>query len=536
MANFARHSYGTDWIPKYSENMWRMKKEDIERRRNAFGEQLKADTAMGTTLSPERQARADKEWGPGSGASFQRQSEYHKGQADAEKAEKDAENKAKLEQTALNQQVKVTDMGIKFVNMAVTTLNNGGMDGPAQDMFNRAQELLKKGGTEVDFSNILNSKEAKDKLSNGLMKTFTDILGKTDQDLTQANIRKVQAAYKKAEIGKVPGIENYSSVVQNLNTKLAAQKKQKQTENAAKAKRAQGMEAAKVKREQGMEDFKIKERFKQQNAQPKTVIDLTRKALAGDKESKQILGTMAAEKIASSEAIGEATAKGKVAGLLSVMDITGTVKAIREGRETIENVKNTFGIPIQEAMRKGVLAEEPGFNFVQPRAILASLTSSLRQQQKNRGSMGSFVKNISGQVNKIKGIADKMVKRAGLRAINVPYRELVTRFKGSGHENVFKAYMLEISREIDKLAQGSTGSVALGSVENQKLWDKVHDVNLSTKDLMIVLEGTKEMANVRLKSVDDELTETIKRMKNVRSNTTTSSNNGGTDEDPLGIR
>jgi len=252
MANFARHSYGTDWIPKYSENMWRMKKEDIERRRNAFGEQLKADTAMGTTLSPERQARADKEWGPGSGASFQRQSEYHKGQADAEKAEKDAENKAKLEQTALNQQVKVTDMGIKFVNMAVTTLNNGGMDGPAQDMFNRAQELLKKGGTEVDFSNILNSKEAKDKLSNGLMKTFTDILGKTDQDLTQANIRKVQAAYKKAEIGKVPGIENYSSVVQNLNTKLAAQKKQKQTENAAKAKRAQVME-----------DFRKKELFKQ---------------------------------------------------------------------------------------------------------------------------------------------------------------------------------------------------------------------------------------------------------------------------------
>lgn len=250
-------------------------------------------------------------------------------------------------------------------------------------------------------------------------------------------------------------------------------------------------------------------------AEPKadTKITLTKKALAGDVEAKLILD----EIVKQSEITAEASATGKLAGLHKAMDLEGSAKAILEGRETIENVRNTFGVPIQEIVRKKVLAVEPDFNFVQPRAIYASLKSSITQQQKNRGMMGSFVKNINKQVDKLDEISSDIVKRVGIRALDMPKREFITRFIGSGHEAVFKAYMKEVSAEIAKLAQGSAASIAQLPEENRKEWERIHDVNLSMKEILIVLRGTREMANIRLQSVEDEIQATEVRLEDVRA-------------------
>ena len=239
---------------------------------------------------------------------------------------------------------------------------------------------------------------------------------------------------------------------------------------------------------------------------------LIKRSLAGDPTAKAIL----AEKQRMGVEVAGAKATAAIGAKLGTIDIAGTAQAVLDGRETIENVKNTFGVPIQETIRKEVLKQDPTFNFNQPRATAKSLESSLIQQQKNRGMMGSFVKNINSQVDKLEKISKDLVKRIGVRALDLPRRELLTRVVGSGQEQVMAAYMKEISAEIAKLAQGSAASIAQLPESNRQEWEKIHDVNLSIRELLIVLNGTREMANIRLGSVDDEIKITIDKLKNVR--------------------
>ena len=149
------------------------------------------------------------------------------------------------------------------------------------------------------------------------------------------------------------------------------------------------------------------------------------------------------------------------------------------------------------------------------RETMKSFSTSLSTQQKNRGMMGSFVGNINKQIGEIERISKDLVTRFGVRALDMPRRELVTRAIGSGQENVLKAYLKEVSTEIAKLSQGSAASVQQLPEENRKEWDRIHDVNLSFGELTKVLNATKDMANMRLKSVDEELTRTIDAMEGV---------------------
>jgi len=259
-----------------------------------------------------------------------------------------------------------------------------------------------------------------------------------------------------------------------------------------------------------------KKRDKILNPTMKNKTELTMAALRGDAEAKAVLEEMNRDNLEMSELRSEATTKGKLAGLYGAMDLDAVANAIIAGEETIDHVHNTFGVPIQEVVRKKVLAIEPDFNFVQPRAIEKSLSSSLVQQQKNRGAMGNFVLNINGQLDKVSSIMDDVIKRIGVRALDVPFRELHVKYKGSGHERVLEAYMKEISVEIYKLSQGSSASVALLPEAGRKEWEKIHDFNLSYPQLKIVLEGTKDMANIRLKSVNDEIKATVKNFENIR--------------------
>lgn len=244
--------------------------------------------------------------------------------------------------------------------------------------------------------------------------------------------------------------------------------------------------------------------------------ELVKKALGGDQEAADILEEM----VANTEKKSFATTQGKFDAIYELMDIPGVASRIIAGDEIIDNVKNVFGLPIQEIARAEVLKQDPTFNFTQPRAIFKSLTASLQQQQKNRGTMGSFVTNINDQVSKLETMSKDIVKRVGIRALDFPIRSLRTRFIGSGHENVFAAFMKEISAEINKLSQGSTASVAQLPEENRKEWEKIHDVNLSMKELLIVLNGTRDMANIRLSSVDDEIDKTIDLLGDVRKKRT----------------
>lgn len=242
-------------------------------------------------------------------------------------------------------------------------------------------------------------------------------------------------------------------------------------------------------------------------------IKLTKQALAGDEEAKAILDNMTERKAVIAKASGEAMVEAK----LGAVDADGAARAIIEGRETLDNVRNTFGIPVQEYVRKKVLEMDPEFNFNKPRVKLAAVKSSYAQQQKVRGAMGSFVKNLNKQLIRVDDVIQDVIKRVGIRAIDLPMRELKTRFVGSGHEKVLESYMIEISNEIGKLSTGSSASIRELSTDAQERWAKIHDVNLSFKELKHVLDETGIMANMRLESVDEEMDETLDILSNVRS-------------------
>jgi hypothetical protein len=136
-------------------------------------------------------------------------------------------------------------------------------------------------------------------------------------------------------------------------------------------------------------------------------------------------------------------------------------------------------------------------------ATFKTLEKSLAFQEKQHGSIGNFVRNINKQVDYAETLFDKL-SRTDVRALNMPIRELKTRFVGSGMENIYTMFMKEISAEAAKLSQGSSQSIAQLPEGNREDWEKIHDLNLPFKEAIILLRGTKSAANMRLASVTEE--------------------------------
>ena len=258
------------------------------------------------------------------------------------------------------------------------------------------------------------------------------------------------------------------------------------------------------------------------NPKAKNMIDLTRDAIKGDEESKGILLTMAQADLKKVGSSARMATKGKLEGLYEVMDLDGTAENIYKGKETIDQVRNTFGVPIQEAVRKKVLnlAEadtgKREFNFVQPKAIRNSLEGSLKKQQKQYAVMVAFIETIHKQSGRLRGLAQD-VQRTGLRALNVPWRELKTRFVGSGKEMALEMLTKEISAEINKLVQNSQDSVALLPESARKEFERIHDPNLSLKELGVVIDYTTQIANDRYHAFGNSIDLTTSELGNVRT-------------------
>ncbi len=124
---------------------------------------------------------------------------------------------------------------------------------------------------------------------------------------------------------------------------------------------------------------------------------------------------------------------------------------------------------------------------------------SLKNMAKQEGPMDAFVGNINKQIAKVKQLYDNN-DRTGLRMLDLPVRELKTRALGSGEEAVKASYLLEISNEIGKLSSGASASVQQLSDSAKEDWKKVHDVNLSMKDIMTIVNATRDQANMRMES------------------------------------
>lgn len=241
-----------------------------------------------------------------------------------------------------------------------------------------------------------------------------------------------------------------------------------------------------------------------------TIPELTRAALDGNKKAQTILDKMMERDVEKAGKSNEAL----VAARLATVDLEGTAKGIIAGRILMADVKNTFGIPVQEAVRAEVLKIDQKFNFALPQAAYKALSSSLRTQEKQRGMMGSFVRNLNKQITRVDEMGQEL-GRLGVRVLDLPKREAITRLKGSGAEKAYEAYMLEISNEIAKLSTGSSQSIRELSTDAQERWGKIHDPNLSINEMKKILSETRTMAQMRITSTDEELQFTRDRIVNL---------------------
>ena len=162
----------------------------------------------------------------------------------------------------------------------------------------------------------------------------------------------------------------------------------------------------------------------------------------------------------------------------------------------------------------GMELEKPGMSFSGKAADIEADSKSLGNQQKIRDMMASFVSNMNSQIIRMGEITQDLA-RTDARLLNVPIRQLGMRVKGSAIESKVTMYLTEISNEIGKLSTGSAASVAELSLGAQQKWDKIHDPNLSVRDLMSLLKETQHAGNLRMKSVDDTISKTKGRLEGV---------------------
>lgn len=178
--------------------------------------------------------------------------------------------------------------------------------------------------------------------------------------------------------------------------------------------------------------------------------------------------------------------------------------------------------------------ENPGMSFSGKAADIEAHTKSLANQQKMRDMMASFVININEQIDRLKTVLND-VTRLDARLANVPIRKWATVVKGSAAESIVNMYLTEISNEIGKLSTGSAASIAELSEGAQKKWEKIHDPNLSIKDLINLLNETKHAGNLRIKSVDSVISETRRKLKGAGKTVNFDLDSGGGGDDPLGL-
>lgn len=176
--------------------------------------------------------------------------------------------------------------------------------------------------------------------------------------------------------------------------------------------------------------------------------------------------------------------------------------------------------------------KNPGMSFSGKAADIEADSKSLANQQKLRDMMASFVINMNAQVDRLETVLND-VTRLDTRLANIPIRNWAMTVKGSAAESKVSMYLTEISNEIGKLSTGSSASVAELSEAAQKKWDKIHDPNLSIKDLISLLKETKHAGNLRLKSTDSVISDTKRRLKG--SGKPVDSGSGGGGSDPLGL-
>jgi len=209
------------------------------------------------------------------------------------------------------------------------------------------------------------------------------------------------------------------------------------------------------------------------------------------------------------ESLGDFT-KEEIDLMGATYNLKGTLPSLGMGKDATTIRRAILKSAASQAIGSGKNASE----LVGGQTDIKAIGQSIGQQEKQMGAMGSFVRNLDAQVDKVKELS-KELSSFDTRLLNIPLRAVRGKLAGSAEQAKYDMYLTEIESEIGKLATGSSASVAELSIGAQEKWARIHDKNLSLKDMISLLEETKNAGKMRMKSVEDQLKESRKRQRSV---------------------
>ena len=196
------------------------------------------------------------------------------------------------------------------------------------------------------------------------------------------------------------------------------------------------------------------------------------------------------------------------------VNLTGKMPSVGRGKQATKIraaiLKSAAGQALGDTSKGSVPNKTPAeaaLEVVGTQADTKSIQGSLNFLEKQLGSMGSFIQNMDSQIGKVTALADDLYS-FDARIMNVPLRFVRGKIVGSPLQAKYDMYLTEIEQEIGRLAAGASASIAELSTGAQERWDKIHDKNLSVKDMLSLLQETRHAADLRLKSVEDQLNRT----------------------------
>lgn len=154
---------------------------------------------------------------------------------------------------------------------------------------------------------------------------------------------------------------------------------------------------------------------------------------------------------------------------------------------------------------------DAAMNSIEIAASTKAIQGSLNFLEKQKSSMGSFVENMQEQIKAVKEISDNLAM-SDIKLLNKPWRT-IRRYLGSAQQQKYDLFLGEITRENSKLATGSTQSIAAPAVEETKFWDRIHDKELSVKDMLELLIATAKAGDIRMASVNNAIEQAKQRLR-----------------------
>ena len=215
------------------------------------------------------------------------------------------------------------------------------------------------------------------------------------------------------------------------------------------------------------------------------------------------------------------------------VNLSGKVPSVGRGKQATKVRIAILKSAAQQALGSKGFGEEDtepdktpaqaALDVIGSQADTRAIQGSLNFLEKQLSSMGSFVTNIDMQIDKVSELS-KDLMTFNIRLLNTPLRLIRGRILGSPLQAKYDLYLTEIENEIGKLATGSSASIAELSATAQEKWDKIHDKSLSVKDMLSLLEETRDAARMRKKSVEIQLELSRSKMRRrgvIESPTTT---------------